>query len=94
LQLGYTISKFLDRGMIELVGPYGISSFLSKTGTNVAKLDTGIVTSYALYIVLGMITLLFLLFAPILLDTSPLSEIRLVIIYLSSLVLLNATAKA
>jgi len=94
LQLGYTISKFLDRGMIELVGPYGISSFLSKTGTNVAKLDTGIVTSYALYIVLGLITLLFLLFAPILLDTSPLSEIRLVIIYLSSLVLLNATSKA
>jgi len=89
LQLGYTISKVLDRGVIELVGPYGLSSVLQNTGVNVAKLDTGIVTSYALYIVLGFISLLFLLFAPILLDTSLVSEIRLIIIYLSSLVLLN-----
>ena len=89
LQLGYTISKVLDRGVIELVGPYGLSSVLHNTGVNVAKLDTGIVTSYALYIVLGFISLLFLLFAPILLDTSLVSEIRLIIIYLSSLVLLN-----
>jgi NADH-ubiquinone oxidoreductase chain 5 len=89
LQLGYTISKLLDRGVIELVGPYGLSSVLQNTGVNVAKLDTGIVTSYALYIVLGFISLLFLLFAPILLDTSLVSEIRLIIIYLSSLVLLN-----
>src|SRR5271167_1263307 len=76
LQLGYNISKFLDRGVIELIGPYGLSSVLSKTGTNVAKLDTGIVTSYALYMVLALITVLFMLFAPILLDTSLISEIR------------------
>ena len=89
LQLGYTISKLLDRGVIELVGPYGLSSVLQQTGMNIAKMDTGIVTSYALYIELGFISLIFLLFAPILLDTSLVSEIRLIIIYLSSLVLLN-----
>src|ERR1700761_2271089 len=32
LQTGYNISKFLDRGVIELIGPYGLSSILSKTG--------------------------------------------------------------
>ena len=60
LQFGYTISKVLDRGVIELVGPYGLSNTLSSAGINISKLDTGIVTSYALYIVLGLISLIFL----------------------------------
>jgi NADH-ubiquinone oxidoreductase chain 5 len=93
LQIGYNISKILDRGIIELVGPYGLSNVLTNTGNNVAKLDTGVVTSYALYIVLGLITLLFLTFAPVLLNISPegiisqVSELRLIIIYLAALVI-------
>ena len=69
--MGYTIAKVLDRGVIEVVGPFGISEFLFKTGKNISKWDTGIVTSYALYIVLGLISMLFLLFAPIILNTLP-----------------------
>lgn len=90
LKLGYTISKVLDRGVIELVGPYGLSNTLNLTGNNIAKLDTGVVTTYSLYITLGLLSLLFLVFAPILIDTSYsslLSEIRLIIIYISALVL-------
>ena len=86
LKLGYIISKVLDRGVIELVGPYGLSNVLSKTGTNISKLDTGVITTYSLYITLGLLSLLFLVFAPVLLDTSLFSEIRLFIIYLASLV--------
>jgi NADH-ubiquinone oxidoreductase chain 5 len=87
LKLGYIISKIFDRGIIELVGPYGLSSILTDTGINISKLDTGIVTTYSLYITLGLLSLLFLVFAPILIDTSLLSEIRLVIIYFSTLIL-------
>ncbi len=87
LELGYTISKVLDRGVIELVGPYGISTVLSNTGVNIGKLDTGVVTTYSLYITIGLLSLLFIVFAPILLDTSLFSEIRLVIIYLAALVI-------
>ena len=87
LQLGYTISKVLDRGVIELVGPYGLSNTLTNTGINIGKLDTGVVTTYSLYITLGLLSLLFLVFAPILMDTSLFSEIRLIIIYLAALVL-------
>ena len=90
LQIGYSISKILDRGIIELIGPFGLSSIVKNTGDNIAKLDTGIVTNYALYIVLGLITLVFLLFAPILLNSSLLTEIRLIIIYLPTLFLLNS----
>ena len=85
LKSGYTISKVLDRGVIELLGPYGLSSVLTNTGNNIAKLDTGVVTTYSLYITLGLLSLLFLVFAPILLDTSLLSEIRLIIIYIAAL---------
>jgi NADH-ubiquinone oxidoreductase chain 5 len=92
LKLGYTISKILDKGVIEIVGPHGLSSIITNTGLNVAKLDTGVVTTYSLYICLGLLSLLFLVFAPLLLDTSLLSEIRLFIIYLSSLVLVFKTS--
>ena len=70
LQLGYIISKVLDRGVIELIGPYGLSNVLSNTALNISKLDTGVITTYSLYITLGLLSLLFLVFAPLLLDTS------------------------
>jgi len=94
LQLGYLISKQIDRGAIELLGPYGLSNILTNTGINIAKLDTGIITTYSLYITIGLLTLLFLVFAPVLIDTSMFSEIRLIIIYFASLVLVlsNNTA--
>src|SRR5580704_10804811 len=56
LQLGYYISKVLDRGVIELIGPYGLSSTLTDSGINIAKLDTGVVTTYSLYITLGLLS--------------------------------------
>ena len=87
LQFGYYISKVLDRGVIELIGPYGLSSTLTNSGINIAKLDTGVVTTYSLYITLCLLYLLFLVFAPILIDTSLLSELRLFIIYISALIL-------
>src|ERR1700743_3549875 len=65
LKLGYVVTKVLDRGVIELLGPFGLSSVLTNAGVNIGKLDTGIVTSYALYIVLGLITILFILFLEI-----------------------------
>src|SRR5215472_1991214 len=88
LKLGYNISKILDKGVIELIGPHGLSTSLTYTGINISKLDTGIITTYSLYITLGLLSLLFLIFAPILIDTSLLSEVRLIIIYLSALILL------
>jgi NADH-ubiquinone oxidoreductase chain 5 len=99
MKLGYTVTKVFDRGVIEAIGPYGITSVLSNTGFNIAKFDTGIVTSYALYIVLGLITLLFFVFLPLIISNSDiestsiimqsLTEIRLMVILASALMLLN-----
>jgi NADH-ubiquinone oxidoreductase chain 5 len=91
LNLGYRISKELDRGAIELLGPYGLANSLSNSGLNISKLDTGIITTYSLYITIGLISLLFLVFAPVLMDTGHLypifSEFRLLFIYFCSAIL-------
>jgi len=87
LQLGYIISKVIDRGVIELLGPQGLSNIFTNTGYNISKLDTGVITTYALYITLGLLALLLLVFAPILIDTSLFNEIRLIIIYFASLII-------
>ena len=84
LKLGYTISKEIDRGAIEFLGPYGLSNYLNNTGKNLAKLDTGIITTYSLYITLSLLTLLFLVFAPLFFNSSNLEEFRLFIIYFTS----------
>jgi NADH-ubiquinone oxidoreductase chain 5 len=94
LQLGYTISKVIDRGVIELLGPKGLSNIFTNTGYNISKLDSGIITTYALYITLGLLALLFLVFAPVLIDTSLLSEIRLIIIYFASLIIVLSSPLA
>jgi NADH-ubiquinone oxidoreductase chain 5 len=90
LELGYTISKKLDRGIIELLGPYGLSSIFYNTGMNIAKFDTGVITTYSIYITLAFLSLLFFVFAPILIDTSLISQIRLILIYLASLLFVTA----
>ena len=98
IQYGYIISKVFDRGVIEAIGPFGLSNVLQNTASRLAKLDTGVITTYSLYITLGLLTLLFLVFSPILLDFAPsdpsvgkagplLSEMRILIIYFSSLIL-------
>ncbi len=55
LKLGGQTTKILDRGAIELIGPFGLEKGLLHLGQNIAKLDTGVVTSYALYILVGFV---------------------------------------
>lgn len=55
LNLGGQTTKTLDRGSIEFIGPYGLEVGLIKLSKNIASLSTGVVTSYALYILMGLI---------------------------------------
>lgn len=63
LKTGYTISKLLDKGIIELIGPFGLTEGSYLASYNLSKLDTGVITTYALYITLGLISILFVLFS-------------------------------
>jgi len=84
LKLGYTISKFLDRGVIELVGPYGLSSALNKTALSISMSDTRVISTYSTYIIFNALCLIFIVFAPILINSSLLFEIRLILIYIGA----------
>ena len=55
LKLGGQTSKVLDKGSVELLGPYGLEKGLLILSRSIASLDTGVITSYALYILIGMI---------------------------------------
>jgi NADH-ubiquinone oxidoreductase chain 5 len=54
LILGGQTTKLLDRGSIELIGPYGLEKGLLYLGKSISSLDTGVITSYALYILVGL----------------------------------------
>jgi len=62
LKTGFAISKLLDKGIIELIGPFGLTEGSYSASYNLSKLDTGVITTYALYITLGLISILFILF--------------------------------
>lgn len=99
LQLGYSISKILDRGIIELIGPFGLSYTLNNSAQNISKLDDGIITTYSLYITLSLLSLLLIVFAPIIWNTPAVPAVRLggqgdlsiSIIYIASLLLVLST---
>lgn len=55
LKLGGQVVKIIDKGFAEAFGPYGLECVFLKLSKNVISLQTGIITSYALYILLGLI---------------------------------------
>src|ERR1700742_566656 len=55
LKLGGQTTKVIDKGSVELLGPYGLEKGLLNLSKNIASLDTGVITSYALYILIGLI---------------------------------------
>jgi len=55
LNMGGQTTKVIDKGSVELLGPYGLEKGLINLSRNIAKLDTGVITSYALYILIGFI---------------------------------------
>ena len=55
LKLGGQTTKVIDKGSVELLGPFGLELVLVRLSKSIASLDTGVITSYALYILVGLI---------------------------------------
>ena len=62
LNLGGQTTKTLDKGSIEQIGPYGLEKGLVNLSKNIGKLSTGLPTNYALFIFIGFIVYINLLF--------------------------------
>ena len=63
LKLGGQTTKVIDKGCIELIGPYGLEKGLVSLSRNMSSLDTGVITSYALYILVGLIFYVLMLYS-------------------------------
>ena len=55
LILGGQTSKVMDKGIVETFGPYGLQRKFTSISKSINSLSTGIVTSYALYILIGLL---------------------------------------
>ena len=56
LYVGGQTVKILDKGSIEMIGPYGLEKGLLYIGNKLSKLDNGTITSYVLYLLIGLIS--------------------------------------
>ena len=63
LNIGGQTTKILDKGSIELLGPFGLEKILVKLSKIISILNTGIVTNYALYILVGFVSYTYLYYS-------------------------------
>ncbi len=57
--ISYTITyKIIDRGIIEIFGPMGLSSIITKKGTSIAKMQTGYLYHYTFLVLIGLTSIL------------------------------------
>jgi len=89
LKLGGQTTKVLDKGSVELLGPYGLEKGLITLSKSIANLDTGVITSYALYILIGLI---FYILIPYL-DIFDSSLLLLILLSLFSVINIGYSAK-
>lgn len=55
LNLGAHTTKVLDKGAVELFGPFGLEQQFTDISKKIDSLSTGVVTNYALYILIALI---------------------------------------
>jgi NADH-ubiquinone oxidoreductase chain 5 len=60
LNLGGQTTKIIDKGSIEYIGPYGLEIGLLYLSSKLSKLDSNIITSYALFILSSFIIYIFI----------------------------------
>jgi NADH dehydrogenase subunit 5 C-terminus len=62
MSLGYILSKYLDRGALEYIGPNGLTLLNNNLSARLNKLDDGIITNYASYMIISILFINILLF--------------------------------
>lgn len=63
LYLGGQTTKIMDKGSVEKFGPFGLEKLVVDISNSINKLSTGVVTSYALYILVGLIFYITLIYS-------------------------------
>jgi len=61
LSLGYIFGYILDRGIIEIIGPTGLTNSIYSVSFKLKELDSGFIPHYAFYLFLGSFSFLYYL---------------------------------
>ena len=93
LQFGYHVSfKTLDKGIFEILGPFGISTFFQQFTYHISKLQSGIIYHYAVIMLIGLTLLIMIIglwdFLQVFVDS------KLYVIYLNSFIFYNYYCKS
>lgn len=85
LKLGGQTTKVIDKGSVELLGPYGLEKALLNLSNKISSLASGVITSYALFILIGLTFYILLLS----LNTQTTSDNNLLLLILFALLTLR-----
>jgi len=55
-------NKILDKGVIEILGPIGLTHTFKTASSNLITLDTQLIPNYAIYILVSLVSFVFILF--------------------------------
>lgn len=58
--LGQILSQTIDRGSLEVSGPEGVSRTFYALSEEITRLDTGLITTYASYMLIATLSLIFI----------------------------------
>ena len=78
----------MDKGSVEKFGPFGLEKSVTDISNSINKLSTGVVTSYALYILVGLIFYISILYL-----TNNNDDSLLFIIIIFSIINIDKTTK-
>jgi NADH-ubiquinone oxidoreductase chain 5 len=85
LNIGGKTTKILDKGSVEWIGPFGIWTILNRISKNISLISKGVVTDYAVYILVSACTILSLFsFVDLNLDNLNINLLTFIIILLNS----------
>ena len=85
LNIGGKTTKILDKGSVEWIGPFGMWTILNRVSKNISLISKGVVTDYAVYILVSACTILSLFsFVDLNLDNLNINLLTFVIILLNS----------
>jgi NADH-ubiquinone oxidoreductase chain 5 len=62
LDLGAQTTKIMDKGSVEKFGPFGLEKKMTYISKHINTLSTGVVTTYGLYILVGIIFYIYILY--------------------------------
>lgn len=65
ISIGYYTSKYLDKGVLEYIGPWGFYKLFTSLTKSISRADTHILRHYMIYMCLGLMSVILIVYSNI-----------------------------